>query len=143
MDVDLKPEMRSDKKMLVPLTQSLYVPGLLSDVQKVIVDVGTGYFVDMVCSALKKLVKTQLQCTQIKRSQHQDVKDANAFYTRKTAFIKESMDKLEVTINQKQDQRGAVMEVIQTKLSMIQKESQAARQATASSKGPAIAMASA
>jgi dTDP-4-dehydrorhamnose 3,5-epimerase-like enzyme len=53
------------------------------------------------------------------------------------------MDKLEVTINQKQDQRGAVMEVIQTKLAMIQKESQAARQASASSKGPATATASA
>lgn len=29
-----------------------------------------------------------------------------AFYSRKMGFVKESMDKLEITINQKQDQRG-------------------------------------
>ena len=36
------------KTVLVPLTNSLYVPGELSDVESVIVDVGTGYFVDKV-----------------------------------------------------------------------------------------------
>jgi hypothetical protein len=36
----------------------------------------------------------------------QSVKDAMAFYSRKMGFVKESMDKLEITINQKQDQRG-------------------------------------
>ncbi|XP_021735458.1 probable prefoldin subunit 5 [Chenopodium quinoa] len=34
------------KKMLVPLTASLYVPGTLDDADKVLVDVGTGYFVE-------------------------------------------------------------------------------------------------
>lgn len=34
-----------DKPILVPLTNSLYVPGKLSDTDHVIVDVGTGYFV--------------------------------------------------------------------------------------------------
>ena len=37
------------------------------------------------------------------------------------------MDSLEVTINTKQDQRGAVVEIMQTKLQLIQKESNAAR----------------
>uniref|UniRef100_A0A803LRZ9 Prefoldin subunit 5 n=1 Tax=Chenopodium quinoa TaxID=63459 RepID=A0A803LRZ9_CHEQI len=36
------------KKMLVPLTASLYVPGTLDDADKVLVDVGTGYFKTMV-----------------------------------------------------------------------------------------------
>ncbi|KAH6771044.1 prefoldin 5, partial [Perilla frutescens var. hirtella] len=34
------------KKMLVPLTASLYVPGKLDDAEKVLVDVGTGYFIE-------------------------------------------------------------------------------------------------
>uniref|UniRef100_A0A803MNU5 F-box domain-containing protein n=1 Tax=Chenopodium quinoa TaxID=63459 RepID=A0A803MNU5_CHEQI len=34
------------KKMLVPLTASLYVPGTLDDADKVLIDVGTGYFVE-------------------------------------------------------------------------------------------------
>ncbi|KAM7262315.1 hypothetical protein ACFE04_021392 [Oxalis oulophora] len=34
------------KKMLVPLTASLYVPGTLDDSHNVLVDIGTGYFVE-------------------------------------------------------------------------------------------------
>ncbi|KAF9609719.1 hypothetical protein IFM89_018167 [Coptis chinensis] len=32
--------------MLVPLTASLYVPGTLDSADKVVVDIGTGYFVE-------------------------------------------------------------------------------------------------
>nr|GMD13272.1 probable prefoldin subunit 5 [Ipomoea batatas] len=32
--------------MLVPLTASLYVPGTLDDADKVLVDIGTGYYVE-------------------------------------------------------------------------------------------------
>lgn len=35
------------KKMLVPLTASLYVSGTLDDSDKVLVDVGTGYFIEV------------------------------------------------------------------------------------------------
>ena len=38
-----------DKAILVPLTNSLYVPGKLTDSEHVIVDVGTGYYVKKVC----------------------------------------------------------------------------------------------
>ena len=38
----------SDKVILVPLTNSLYVPGKLCDLDNVIVDVGTGYYVKKV-----------------------------------------------------------------------------------------------
>ncbi|XWS39603.1 hypothetical protein CRYUN_Cryun18bG0069200 [Craigia yunnanensis] len=43
-DLSLRPQ---GKKMLVPLTASLYVPGTLDDADKVLVDIGTGYFVEM------------------------------------------------------------------------------------------------
>ncbi|NP_001151000.1 Probable prefoldin subunit 5 [Zea mays] len=42
-DLSLRPQ---GKKMLVPLTASLYVPGSLDDAEKVLVDVGTGYFIE-------------------------------------------------------------------------------------------------
>ncbi|XVE49716.1 hypothetical protein DITRI_Ditri01bG0103300 [Diplodiscus trichospermus] len=42
-DLSLRPQ---GKKMLVPLTASLYVPGTLDDADKVLVDIGTGYFVE-------------------------------------------------------------------------------------------------
>jgi hypothetical protein len=40
--------MWTDKSILVPLTNSLYVPGKLADTENVIVDVGTGYYVKKV-----------------------------------------------------------------------------------------------
>lgn len=43
----------TDKTTLIPLTSSLYVPGKLSDLENVIVDVGTGYFVEKVSTAIK------------------------------------------------------------------------------------------
>ena len=38
-----------DRVILVPLTNSLYIPGKLSDTENVIIDVGTGYYVQKVC----------------------------------------------------------------------------------------------
>nr|XP_010938772.2 probable prefoldin subunit 5 [Elaeis guineensis] len=42
-DLSLRPQ---GKKLLVPLTASLYVPGTLDDADRVLVDVGTGYFIE-------------------------------------------------------------------------------------------------
>lgn len=36
------------KPILVPLTTSLYVPGTLADTKNVIVDVGTGFYIEKV-----------------------------------------------------------------------------------------------
>lgn len=36
----------TSKEILVPLTTSMYVPGQLASTEKVIVDVGTGYYVE-------------------------------------------------------------------------------------------------
>ncbi|KAI9292310.1 Prefoldin alpha subunit [Neoconidiobolus thromboides FSU 785] len=46
-------EGNKDNQILVPLTSSIYVPGQLRDVQKVIVDVGTGYYVEKSISSAK------------------------------------------------------------------------------------------
>ena len=39
---------QTGKPILVPLTTSLYVPGTLADTENVIVDVGTGFYVEKV-----------------------------------------------------------------------------------------------
>lgn len=44
-----------DKTILVPLTSSLYVPGKLANVEKVIVDIGTGYYVEKVRKGLQRV----------------------------------------------------------------------------------------
>ncbi|GKT48403.1 prefoldin subunit 5 [Colletotrichum spaethianum] len=42
----------SEKSVLVPLTNSLYVRGELSDPKHVIVDIGTGFYVEKACFTL-------------------------------------------------------------------------------------------
>ena len=42
----------------MPLTNSLYVPGKLSDPDHVIVDVGTGYYIRKVRSSISNLINT-------------------------------------------------------------------------------------
>lgn len=42
--------LNKDKNILIPLTTSLYVPGKLLDSENVLVDIGTGYFIQKVFS---------------------------------------------------------------------------------------------
>ncbi|KAJ3324973.1 phosphatidylinositol-3,5-bisphosphate 5-phosphatase [Boothiomyces sp. JEL0866] len=62
------------RELLVPLTNSLYVPGILDDSTTVIVDVGTGYFVE------------------------KNIEDAADYYQRKVDFVKGNLAKLEETL---------------------------------------------
>jgi prefoldin alpha subunit len=48
VSIPVNTEPLAGKPLLVPLTTSLYVPGTLADSEKVIVDVGTGYYVEKV-----------------------------------------------------------------------------------------------
>lgn len=67
----------ADKPLLVPLTSSLYVPGTLASTETVLVDVGTGFFVE----------KTTDQ--------------AKAFYERKAEELAKNIKDLETIVNQK------------------------------------------
>ncbi|KAI5115383.1 hypothetical protein M0805_001207 [Coniferiporia weirii] len=75
---EVKPT-NKDRTILVPLTNSLYVPGRLADLEHVIVDVGTGYYVK----------KTRA--------------DATKHYSAKIDYVRENLDKLQETIAKKQD----------------------------------------
>ncbi|KAL7001549.1 Prefoldin subunit 5 [Sarracenia purpurea var. burkii] len=86
-DLSLRPQ---GKKMLVPLTASLYVPGTLDDADKVLVDVGTGYFIE------KTMVEGQDYCE------------------RKISLLKSNYDQLlEVATKKKSiaDEVGAILQV--------------------------------
>ncbi|KAG1177489.1 hypothetical protein G6F70_000431 [Rhizopus microsporus] len=66
--------------------------GKLSDVNKVIVDVGTGYFVE------------------------KSVSDATTFYKDKVDFVKNNLGTLEKTITDKQSTLRAIVNVMQEKI---------------------------
>ena len=46
--------------MLVPLTQSLYVPGRVKDADKVLVDIGTGYYLEKSADGARDLIDRRL-----------------------------------------------------------------------------------
>ena len=50
-------DVSADRPVLVPLTTSLYVPGALADSESVIVDVGTGFYVEKVGSRRGHMVR--------------------------------------------------------------------------------------
>ncbi|KAH9884208.1 Prefoldin-domain-containing protein [Cubamyces lactineus] len=82
----------SDKTILVPLTNSLYVPGKLKDTEHVIVDVGTGYYVK----------KTRAQ--------------AMKHYEAKVDYIRTNLEALQETIQKKQENMNYLINVLQMKL---------------------------
>ncbi|KAJ7812297.1 Prefoldin [Mycena olivaceomarginata] len=92
---EIKPANKG-KTILVPLTNSLYVPGKLSDPDHVIVDVGTGYFVQ----------KTRAQAVK--------------HYTAKVEYIRTNLETLQDTISKKQDNVNSVIGVMQAKLQQQQ-----------------------
>ena len=87
----IKPE-NVGKEILVPLTSSLYVPGQLEDGEKVLVDIGTNYYVE------------------------KNVSEANEFFKRKIDFLKQQMEKLQPAIQQKYQTKQIILEVLQSKI---------------------------
>ncbi|WWD22330.1 prefoldin, alpha subunit [Kwoniella shandongensis] len=84
------------KEVLIPFTSSLYVPGKLTDVENVVVDVGTGYYVK----------KNKAEATE--------------HYTSKTNFVQGNLETLQKTIERKQENVQSVMQVLQMKMQQQQ-----------------------
>ncbi|KAI0321548.1 Prefoldin-domain-containing protein [Amylostereum chailletii] len=80
------------KTILVPLTNSLYVPGKLRDPENVIIDIGTGYYVS----------KTRVQAVK--------------HYEGKIDYIRTNLDTLQDTIQRKQENMSHLVNIIQSKL---------------------------
>lgn len=86
--------MKSDKTdIMVPLTGSIYVPGKLSGSKMVLIDIGTGFFVE----------KTP--------------KEAERHFGRRAGLLKEELEKVTQVHTQKRQQLEAVSAVLQRKVS--------------------------
>ncbi|OBZ85396.1 Prefoldin subunit 5 [Choanephora cucurbitarum] len=96
---------RADELLFLNLDVYLYVPGKISDVNKVIVDVGTGYYIE-------KLTRVFLS---------QSVGDASKFYNDKVDYVKKNLGTLEKTITDKQSTLRAIVSVMQDKIQQEQK----------------------
>ncbi|XP_012680294.1 prefoldin subunit 5 [Clupea harengus] len=83
------------KELLVPLTSSMYVPGTLNDVDNVLVDVGTGYYVE------------------------KNVDDTKDFFKRKIDFLTKQIEKIQPALQEKHSMKQAVVEVMSMKLQQL------------------------
>ena len=93
---------------LVPLTESLYVPGKLCDLEHVIVDVGTGYYV-------KKVSQPSLP-QDLHANAAQTRAEATKHYQSKIDYIRTNLESLQETITKKQDNMNYLTDVMQMKL---------------------------
>ncbi|XP_075226597.1 putative prefoldin subunit 5 isoform X5 [Lycorma delicatula] len=72
--------------VMVPLTGSMYVPGTIADSENVIIDVGTGYYLQ------------------------KDIDGAKDYFKRKVTFVTEQMEKIQAVGMEKSKIREDVMD---------------------------------
>uniref|UniRef100_A0A1B6KKA6 Prefoldin subunit 5 n=1 Tax=Graphocephala atropunctata TaxID=36148 RepID=A0A1B6KKA6_9HEMI len=80
------------KQIIVPLTASIFVPGRLSDVDKVLLEIGTGYYVE------------------------KDLDGARDYFKRKIAFVTEQMEKIQAVGVEKSKIREVLVDAIRMKI---------------------------
>lgn len=88
-------KMEMGKEIMVPLTSAIYVPGNLSDTSKVLIDIGTGFYVE----------KTPLE--------------AERHFAKRAALLKEEQEKATQIHTQKRQQLEAVSAVLQRKTGQL------------------------
>ncbi|XP_071190670.1 prefoldin subunit 5-like [Salvelinus alpinus] len=86
------------KELLVPLTSSMYVPGTLNDVEHVLVDVGTGYYVE------------------------KNVDGTKEFFKRKIEFLTKQIEKVQPALQEKHGMKQAVIEGMNIKIQQLQSQ---------------------
>jgi len=100
-----QPQQAEGQRILVPVTQSMYVPGKLKDANKVLIDIGTGYFVE----------KTR--------------GDADDFCKRKIELLRQEIEKVGPVLRSRYESKQAVDEVLinmQRSMMARQREAQSA-----------------
>eukprot|EP00873_Tetraselmis_striata_P006664 jgi/Tetstr1/426928/TSEL_017141.t1 len=100
---DLK-QQEPGKSVLLPLTSSLYVSGELEDPSTVLIDVGTGYYVEKSCD------------------------EGKDFCSRKVDMLQKNIQNLLPQIRQKQELMNQVGRVYQMKMQQQQQQQQAGGQ---------------
>ena len=95
------------KQVLVPLTESVYVPGKLKDPQTTLVDIGTGYFVE------------------------KSTKDTEAFLNRKLRLVDANTENITVALQTTAANMEAITTAMQGKLMEIRARQMGARHRSA------------
>ncbi|CAH0389493.1 unnamed protein product [Bemisia tabaci] len=80
------------KEILVPLTKSVYVPGRISDVDNVLLDIGTGYYIQ------------------------KDIEGAKDYFQRKVEFVTKNMEKIQEIGLEKSRLRDAIFDAMGAKI---------------------------
>jgi len=89
-------------EVMVPMTSSLYVPGKLKDTDTLLIDIGTGYYVE----------KTR--------------KEAIDYFQRKIEFVGKQMETVQGYLKQKLLAKQKVDETLQAKVAQLQQQQQKA-----------------
>ncbi|KAI9827581.1 MAG: subunit of tubulin prefoldin [Thelocarpon impressellum] len=100
------------RRILVPLTTSLYAPGTLADAEHVIVDVGTGFYVEKVRAPAD--ITRPPSLTRPLRAQ--TTKDATAFYAAKVDDLGANLKDLEQIVQGKSNNLRVVEDVLRQKV---------------------------
>jgi prefoldin alpha subunit len=100
---------RADQPILVPLTNSLYVPGKLADAENVLVDIGTGYFVKKVRVRVRAFRRAH-------SSRPQTRPQAVKYYQAKVELLRKNLEALQDTIAKRQENLNAVTGILQQKV---------------------------
>ena len=99
----------NDQQILVPLTGSMYVPGTIKDANNVLIEIGTGYYVE------------------------NEIDGAKEYFKRKVDFVQEQMEKIEVLGFEKSKIRDAIREVMELKLTQLESQLKGKQNAAVSS----------
>ena len=102
-------------QILVPLTESLYVPGKLKNADKVLIDVGTGYYVEM------------------------SSEKGASFLKKRVEFLNSEMQRVQILLKQKVDMQNACTLMIQTKVAQLQEVANMQQQFSKSNVGAVTA----
>ncbi|GLC43080.1 hypothetical protein PLESTB_000865200 [Pleodorina starrii] len=82
---------KTGQAIMLPLTSSLYVSGEVDDVEKVLVDIGTGYYVEMTTA------------------------DAVKYYERRIKTLQENVGTVQATLRERQNVLMQVQAILQEK----------------------------
>ena len=86
----------ADQETYIPLSSSLYVGGSLTGNKKVLVDVGTGYFIE------------------------QSIPRAQNFFTQRAAHMNETMESIAESLTAKKKQQNQVIDIMNAKTQAVQ-----------------------
>jgi prefoldin alpha subunit len=90
----------TEKTVLLPLTGSMYVPGIIEQVDNVVIDIGTGYYVE------------------------KELDGAKDYFKRKVDYVTEQMEKIEVLGIEKSKIRNAICDVLEIKIQQLRSSQQ-------------------